>query len=649
MISLNNITVRFGGFTLFEEVSFLVGNKDRVGLVGKNGAGKSTLLKIITGEQNAQEGNVSLPKEIRIGYLPQHMNCNNSLSVWQETELAFEEVKELEKTVYRLNGQIAERTDYDSDSYLNLLEELSYVSDRLEVLGSANIDAEIELTLMGLGFVQNDFSRPTSQLSGGWRMRIELAKILLKKPELLLLDEPTNHLDIESIQWLEDFLTVFPGAVLLISHDRAFLDNVTNRTVEISLGKIYDYKVSYSRYVELRKERHEQQLAAYNNQQKVIKDTERFIERFRYKNTKAVQVQSRIKMLDKLDRIEVDQEDKASVHFRFPPAPRSGNDVVEIKELSKNYGQTEVLKSIDLFICRNEKIAFVGKNGEGKTTLSRIIAGDLDYSGVFRLGYNVKLGYYAQNQDELMDENKTVLQTIDDIAVGEVRTRIRDILGSFLFGGEDVDKKVKVLSGGERSRLALAKLLLEPVNLLVLDEPTNHLDMISKEILKNALIKYDGTLIIVSHDRYFLDGLVTKVYEFKNHRIYESIGGIYDFLQKRKIDNLKQLEMKTQVRDLQPRTENSNKLDYEAKKELEKQIRKLTNQVQKSEKAIEDLETEIKEVNFKLENPNREIKEQLLDNTLYEKYESCKKQLEKEMNNWEKLHLELEEMKNKRI
>lgn len=649
MISLNNITVRFGGFTLFEEVSFLVGNKDRIGLVGKNGAGKSTLLKIITGEQNAQEGSVSLPKEIRMGYLPQHMNCNNSLTVWQETELAFEEVKELERTIYRLNNQIAERTDYDSESYLNLLEEMSYTSDRLEVLGSANIDAEMELTLIGLGFLQTDFSRPTAQLSGGWRMRIELAKILLKRPELLLLDEPTNHLDIESIQWLEDFLITFPGAVLLISHDRAFLDNVTNRTVEISMGKIYDYKVSYSKYVELRKERHEQQMAAFNNQQKVIKDTERFIERFRYKNTKSVQVQSRIKMLDKLDRIEVDQEDKASVHFRFPPAPRSGNDVVEIKELSKKYGQTEVLKNIDLFINRNEKIAFVGKNGEGKTTLSKIIADKLDYAGEFKLGHNVKLGYYAQNQDELMDENKTVLQTIDDIAVGEIRTKIRDILGSFLFSGEDVDKKVKVLSGGERSRLALAKLLLEPVNLLVLDEPTNHLDMISKEILKKSLIKYDGTLIIVSHDRYFLDGLVTKVYEFKNHRIYESIGGIYDFLKKRKIDNLKELELKGINKEIPQKQISLNKSDYESKKELEKQIRKLTNQVQKSEKTIEELEVEIKDLNYKLENPDREIREQLLDNTLFEKYESCKFQLEKEMSSWEKLHLELEELKNKRV
>ncbi|MFH2143447.1 MAG: ribosomal protection-like ABC-F family protein [Bacteroidota bacterium] len=649
MVSLNNITVRFGGFTLFEEVSFHIGNKDRIGLVGKNGAGKSTLLKIITGEQSADEGTVSLPNEVCIGYLPQNMNCKNNHTVWQETELAYEEVKELEKTILKLTGEIAERDDYESENYINLLEKISHSNDRLEVLGSSNIDAEIEHTLTGLGFISKDFDKLTSELSGGWRMRIELAKILLKRPDLLLLDEPTNHLDIESIQWLEEFLSSFPGSVLLISHDRAFLDNITNRTIEISLGKIYDYKTSYSKYVELRKERFEQQLAAFNNQQKVIKDTERFIERFRYKNTKSVQVQSRIKMLNKLERIEVDQEDKASVHFRFPPAPRSGTDVIEIKELSKSYGTTEVLKNIDLIIQRNEKVAFVGKNGEGKTTLSRIIAGELDYKGEFKFGHNVKFGYYAQNQDELMDENKTVLQTIDEVAVGDIRTRIRDILGSFLFSGEDVDKKVKVLSGGERSRLALAKLLLEPVSLLILDEPTNHLDMLSKEILKNALIKYDGTLILVSHDRYFLDGLINKVYEFKNHKIHESIGGIYDFLRKRKIENLRDLDIKSQQKQTQYKMVSINKLDYESKKELEKQIRKLTNQVQRSEKQIEELESEIVAVNYKLENPDREVKEQLLDNTLYEKYENCKEELEKEMQNWEKLHIELEKLINKRI
>ena len=512
MVSVQDLSVSFGSFDLLTDISFLINEKDRIGLAGKNGSGKSTLLKVIAGIQGPSSGKVDMSDAVTIGYLPQQMKVNDSTSVMNEILTAFSEIKELEDDIEKCSREIAGRTDYESSGYLNLCDHLTMIEERYRMLGGSNYIAEAEKTLIGLGFERKDFDRPTSELSGGWRMRVELARILLKKPSLFLLDEPTNHLDIESIQWLETFLSDYNGAVVLVSHDRAFLDNVTTRTIEISLGKIYDYKVPWSKFVELRKERREQQLAAFRNQQKMIGDTERFIERFRYKATKAVQVQSKIKQLKKVERLEVDEEDTSSINLRFPPSPRSGTNVIEAVSLSKNYGSHAVLTRIDFKIHRGEKVAFVGRNGEGKTTFSKIITGDLDYNGSLKRGHNISIGYFAQNQDELLNENMTVFETIDYVAKGEIRTKIRDMLGAFLFHGDEIDKKVKVLSGGERSRLALVRLLLEPHNLLVLDEPTNHLDMRSKDILKQALVKYDGTLIIVSHDRDFLDGLVNKVY-----------------------------------------------------------------------------------------------------------------------------------------
>ncbi|HKK41346.1 MAG TPA: ABC-F family ATP-binding cassette domain-containing protein, partial [Bacteroidales bacterium] len=544
MVSVQNISVSFGSFDLLSGVSFLINEQDRIGLAGKNGAGKSTLLKIISGLQSPTSGTVDMSKDVTIGYLPQQMRVDDTTTVINETLTAFSELLGLSEEIKKCTQEIADRVDYESQEYLNLCDHLAVIEERYRMLGGTNYQAEAELTLLGLGFERKDFDRHTKELSGGWRMRIELAKILLRQPSLFLLDEPTNHLDIESIQWLETFLSSYPGAVVLVSHDRAFLNNVTKRTIEISLGKIYDYKAPWSKYLILRAERREQQLASYRNQQKMIEDTEKFIERFRYKATKAVQVQSKIKLLDKIERIEVDDEDTSAINLRFPPAPRSGTVVVEAKNLSKSFGDLKVLKKIDFRITRGEKVAFIGRNGEGKTTFSRIIIGELDHTGSLKTGHNVKTGYFAQNQDELLDEDITVLQTIDNVAKGDIRTKIRDILGAFLFRGDDVDKKVKVLSGGERSRLALIKLLLEPYNLLVLDEPTNHLDMRSKDILKKALVKFDGTLIVVSHDRDFLDGIVNKVYEFRENRIKEHLGGIYDFLRKKKIENLKEIEKK---------------------------------------------------------------------------------------------------------
>ena len=534
MVSVQDLSVSFGSFDLLTNISFLVNDQDRIGLAGKNGSGKSTLLRIIAGLQSPSSGLVDMSREVTIGYLPQQMTVEDYTTVMNDVVTAFSEIISLSEEIERCGSEIAGRTDFESAEYLKLCDRLAVIEERYRMLGAGNYIAEAEKALIGLGFERKDFDRPTRELSGGWRMRVELAKILLRKPSLFLLDEPTNHLDIESIQWLESFLADYKGAVLLVSHDKAFLDNVTTRTIEISLGKIYDYKASWSKFVELRKERREQQIAAWRNQQKMIEDTEKFIDRFRYKATKAVQVQSKIKQLNKIERLEVDEEDVSSMNLKFPPAPRSGTIVIETENLSKSFGPLVVLKHIDFKIHRGEKVAFVGRNGEGKTTFSRIITGELDYEGSLKTGHNVKIGYFAQNQDELLNGDRTVFQTIDDVAKGEIRLKMRDMLGAFLFHGDDIDKKVKVLSGGERSRLALVRLLLEPHNLLVLDEPTNHLDMRSKDILKQALISYDGTLIVVSHDRDFLDGIISKVYEFRHNRIKEHIGGIYDFLRKKR-------------------------------------------------------------------------------------------------------------------
>ena len=650
MISVSQVSLSFGAFELFGEVSFMINPKDRIGLVGKNGAGKSTLLKIIYGLQKPDNGNVVKPDGITIGYLPQQMIFTSNRSVIEETMEAFSEVLSIEKEIESVNIGLSTRKDFESVSYHNLIQKLTELNERFAIIGGTAIHADIEKTLLGLGFETGEFNRKTSELSGGWRMRIELAKILLKKPGLLLLDEPTNHLDIESIQWLEEYLFNFQGAVVLISHDRKFLDNVTSRTIEISLGKIYDYKVSYSKYVVLRKERLEQQMASFRNQQKKISDTEEFIERFRYKASKAVQVQSRVKQLKKLDRIEVDQEDVSTVNIKFPTPVKSGKLVLEIKELSKKYSNKLVLDKIDLIVESRQRIAFVGKNGEGKTTLSRIIVNELDYEGHFKLGHNVKTGYFAQNQDELMDGTVNVYDTIDKVAVGDIRAKIRDILGAFLFTGDDVFKKVKVLSGGERSRLAIAKLLLEPYNLLVLDEPTNHLDIRSKAILKKALMNYEGTLIIVSHDRDFLDGLVDKIYEFKNKKIREHLGGIYDFLRRKNISSLRELEInQNSLNSTLPETKevSNNKQEYFDKKEFEKILRKAINKLEKCENNIEKLEAEIKGLDIQMGDPENLHKESY-SNEFYEKYKELKSELDKEMNNWEKFSKEVEDLKNGR-
>jgi ATP-binding cassette subfamily F protein 3 len=641
MVSVQDISVSFGSFDLLTNISFLINDQDRIGLAGKNGAGKSTLLKIISGNQSPTSGQIDMSKEVTIGYLPQQMKVDDTTTVINETVTAFSELISLSEEMEYCSSEIARREDYESADYLKLCDHLTVIEERYRMLGGTNYMAEAEVTLLGLGFERKDFERPTQELSGGWRMRIELAKILLRKPSLFLLDEPTNHLDIESIQWLETFLTGYSGAVVLVSHDRAFLDNVTKRTIEISLGKIYDYKASWSKYLILREERREQQIASYRNQQKMIEDTEKFIERFRYKATKAVQVQSKIKQLDKVERLEVDEEDKSAINLRFPPAPRSGTVVVEADSLTKKYGSLIVLNKIEFKISRGEKVAFVGRNGEGKTTLSKIIVGELDWTGALKIGHNVKIGYFAQNQDVLLDENKTVLQTIDDIAKGDIRTKIRDMLGAFLFRGDDVEKKVKVLSGGERARLALVKLLLEPSNLLVLDEPTNHLDMRSKDILKLALIKYDGTLIVVSHDRDFLDGIVSKVYEFRNNKIKENIGGIYDFLRKKKIENLKDIEKKDKAKTLFAQENvSSNKQKYLEKKEYERNLRKLRKRLEESETTIGKIEAEIIAVDKSFMEPGNSSEAHEID---YKKYQDLKEHLNEEMNRWAQYSQEVEE------
>lgn len=542
MISIEGLSVAFGGNTLFDNITYVINKKDRIALVGKNGAGKSTMLKIIAGLQAPTSGSVNMPKDLTVGYLPQQMNLSDTRTVMEEAEQAFSHIFELQSRIERMNTELSERTDYESEYYQELIERVSNANEQLALIGASNYQAEIEKTLIGLGFTREDFGRDTSEFSGGWRMRIELAKLLLQRPDVLLLDEPTNHLDIESIQWLESFLSTRANAVVLVSHDRAFIDNVTTRTIEISLGRIYDYQVNYSRYVVLRQERLEQQMRAYENQQKQIQDTEAFIERFRYKATKSVQVQSRIKQLAKLERVEVDEVDTSRLNLKFPPAPRSGDYPIIAEGVGKNYGSHVVFSNATFTIKRGEKVAFVGKNGEGKSTLVKCIMGETKFDGTLTLGHNVMIGYFAQNQASLLDEELTVFQTIDDVAKGDIRTKIKDILGAFMFGGENSAKKVKVLSGGERTRLAMIKLLLEPVNLLILDEPTNHLDLKTKDILKTALKEFDGTLIVVSHDRDFLNGLVDKVYEFGNKRVIEHLGGIYDFLEKKRIDNLRELE-----------------------------------------------------------------------------------------------------------
>jgi len=641
MISVEQLTIEFGGSPLFDEITFLVNQKDKIALVGKNGAGKTTLLKVFAGIQPPTRGNITIPKDLTIGYLPQHMIHNHGTTVMQEAEKAFEHITSLQAEIDSLSQQLADRTDYDSTKYHDLIDRLSHNTEHLNIIGSGNFYAEIEKTLLGLGFLRTDFDRQCAEFSGGWRMRIELAKILLQRPDILLLDEPTNHLDIESIQWLENFLVTSGSAVLLVSHDKAFIDAVTTRTIEISLGKIYDYNVNYSKYVELRKERHEQQVRAYENQQKMIQDTEEFIERFRYKATKAVQVQSRIKQLEKVERLEVDMEDNSRLHLKFPPAPHSGIIPIEVEHLTKAYGAHVVLDNIGLIINRGEKVAFVGKNGEGKSTLVKCIMNEIEFSGKLKHGHNVKIGYFAQNQASLLDENRTVFETIDYVAVGDIRTKIRDILGAFMFGGEASDKKVKVLSGGERSRLAMIRLLLEPVNLLILDEPTNHLDMRSKEVLKEAIKAFDGTAIIVSHDREFLDGLVDKVYEFGNKKVREHLGGIYEFLQYKKMQNLSELEVKVhEKKELQDsdKAVSENKLSYEARKELNKKIRKAEKEVEEIELIIQKLEAELAAMNEKLQLP-----EFASDSDFILQYQKKQRELEHKMYEWELLSEDLED------
>ena len=645
MISVDQLVVSFGGFELFKGISLLVSPRDRIGLVGKNGAGKSTLLKILAGQQQPNEGVVSVPGDVRIGYLPQHMIIADGRTVFEEAVTSFDEILNLERRIEDINHQLATRTDYESEEYHRLLDHVTEFNDRFHMLGGNNFEAEVEQTLLGLGFLRSDFTRQTSEFSGGWRMRVELAKILLKRPDVFLLDEPTNHLDIESIQWLEDFLKNYSGAVVLVSHDRAFLDAVTNRTIEITLGRVYDFKSNYSRYLVLRKELKESQMAAYVNQQKMIDDTEKFIARFRYQATKSIQVQSRVKMLDRIERLEVDDEDNSALRIKFPPALRSGTIVAEAKELSKSYGKLNVLNKIDIIIERGEKVAFVGKNGEGKTTLARIIMNELEYEGELKMGHNVKIGYYAQDQAKRLNPNLTVFETIDLIAVGEIRTKIRSILGGFMFSGEDADKKVSVLSGGECSRLAMVKLMLEPVNLLVLDEPTNHLDMRSKEILKQALIDYDGTVIVVSHDREFLEGLVNCVYEFKDKKVKQHLGGIYDFLQRKKMESMKDLERKdlplNQEVKIQ-KVEEAEKFSFEERKEINKNITRIEKNIEKNEQEIASLEQKMKEMDQVLAETNG------TDPEIFRKYDQMKREHGQKMYEWELLHEELDELAKKK-
>ena len=649
MISIENLSVEFGVKPLFTDVSYVINRHDRIALVGKNGAGKSTMLKIIAGLQQPTRGRVSKPKELTIGYLPQVMVLSDTLTVRQETEKAFSDTITLEQHLDSLNQQLADRTDYESDEYQELIEEMTNLNEQLTMINSNNRDAEIEKTLLGLGFERKDFDRPTSEFSGGWRMRIELAKILLQRPDLLLLDEPTNHLDIESIQWLEKFLATNSATVLLISHDRAFLDNVTNRTIEITCGTIHDYNVNYSKYVVLHAERIEQQRRAYENQQKMIEETRDFIERFRYQATKAIQVQSRIKQLEKIVPIEIDEVDNSRLKLKFPPAPRSGDFPVICNGVEKSYGDHLIFKDVEFMIRRGEKVAFVGRNGEGKSTLVKCIMDQIPFNGELKIGHGVKIGYFAQNQAQLLDENLTVFDTIDRVAVGDIRTRIKDILGAFMFGGENIEKKVKVLSGGERSRLAMIRLLLEPVNLLILDEPTNHLDISSKQVLKDAIKAFDGTAIIVSHDRDFLDGLVSKVYEFGNQRVREHLCGIYEYLEKKNLDSLQELEKKDKTADKasdktaaeQPaKPQTSDTLSFEEQKDLKRKRSQLEKTVKATEKQISDLEQEISELETKMTTP-----EGSSDQNLYIRHGQLRQELEAATEKWMEASEELENLK----
>jgi len=656
MISINNLSVEFSAKSLFDNISYVINKRDKIALVGKNGAGKSTMLKIIAGLQKPTSGNVSVPQDVTIGYLPQQMVLTDTLTVAEEVRKAFSHIAEMHAALDKLNAELTERTDYESDGYNALIDKMTTLTERIAMEESDNCEAEMEKTLIGLGFNRNDFNRHTSEFSGGWRMRIELAKLLLTHPDVLLLDEPTNHLDIESIQWLEQFLITKANAVVLVSHDRAFIDNVTNRTIEISLGKIYDYAVNYSKFTVLRQERIEQQMRAYQNQQKQIQDTEDFIERFRYKATKSVQVQSRIKQLAKIERIEVDEVDTSHLNLKFPPAPRSGDYPLILENVGKAYGNHQVFDHATFTLKRGDKVAFVGKNGEGKSTLVKCIMNEIPFTGSLKVGHNVKIGYFAQNQAQLLDGEISVFDTIDRVAVGEIRTKIRDILGAFMFGGEASDKKVKVLSGGEKTRLAMIRLLLEPMNLLILDEPTNHLDMKTKDILKQAIKEFNGTVIVVSHDREFLDGLVDKVYEFGGGKVRECLGGIYEFLEKKKLDSLNELELtkspaissapkKTQSDNNSPQTKNENspRLSYAEHKERDKILKRAKKKVADAETEIERLENEIAALEKEMTENST-----VTDTSVFEKHGSLRKQLDNAMSIWELASMELDTLTNQK-
>ncbi len=645
MISINNLSVEFSSQLLFDNINYVINQRDKIALVGKNGAGKSTMLKIIAGLQSPTTGNVAIPNDVTIGYLPQQMQLEDTLTVAEEVRKVFSHISEMQARLDKMNTELAERTDYDSTDYHDLIERVSNLTEDLAVASSDNCEAELEKTLLGLGFERSDFTRPTSEFSGGWRMRIELAKILLRRPDVLLLDEPTNHLDIESIQWLENFLISKAKAVVLVSHDRAFIDNVTNRTIEISMGKIYDYAVNYSHFVELRAERIEQQMRAYRNQQKQIADTEEFIERFRYKATKSVQVQSRIKQLAKIERIEVDEVDTSHLSLRFPPAPRSGDFPLIVEEVGKAYGDHQVFDHATFTLRRGEKVAFVGKNGEGKSTLVKCIMGEIPFTGTLRLGHNVKIGYFAQNQAQLLDGELTVFDTIDRVAVGDIRLKIRDILGAFMFGGEASDKKVKVLSGGEKTRLAMIKLLLEPVNLLILDEPTNHLDMKTKDILKQAIADFDGTVIVVSHDREFLDGLVEKVYEFGHGQVRECLGGIYEFLEKKRMASLRELEQSApKAKATKPAEQNTDstqsaKLSYAEQRERDKAIRRATKKVEEAENNVSTSEQALADIEARIAAGE-------VSDDIFAQHQQAGKNIEDAMSLWELAQQELDELKS---